>query len=115
VLGFKKFFHVIEGGKSYNIKHKNGWVTDHDEKEGIIRNHFKYNIRRGERRMQNYNWSKLNLDNPNLDELGEAFIEEDIRNTINQMPSDKAPGPDWFTRVFFKKCWDIIKFDTSIE
>ena len=27
------------------------------------------------------------------------------------MPSDKAPGPDGFTGIFFKECWDIINVD----
>ena len=27
------------------------------------------------------------------------------------MPSDKALGPDGFTGIFFKECWEIIKFD----
>ena len=27
------------------------------------------------------------------------------------MPSDKALGPDDFTGIFFKECWDIIKVD----
>jgi hypothetical protein len=25
--------------------------------------------------------------------------------------SNKAPGPDGFTGIFFKECWDIIKVD----
>jgi len=29
------------------------------------------------------------------------------------MPGDKAPGPDGFTKAFFKKCWDIIRFDLT--
>ena len=27
------------------------------------------------------------------------------------MPSEKAPGPDGFIGVFYKKCWSIIKED----
>jgi hypothetical protein len=27
------------------------------------------------------------------------------------MPSDKALGPDGFTGAFFKRCWEMIKFD----
>jgi hypothetical protein len=47
----------------------------------------------------------------NLSTLGDAFSEDEVRNAINQMPSDKAPGPDGFTGIFFKKCWGIIKDD----
>ena len=27
------------------------------------------------------------------------------------MPRDKAPGPDGFTGLFFKSCWNIVKDD----
>ena len=27
------------------------------------------------------------------------------------MPSEKAPGPDGFIGVFYKRCWPIIKAD----
>jgi len=29
------------------------------------------------------------------------------------MPTDKAPGPDGFTGIFFKECWEIIKDDLT--
>ena len=39
------------------------------------------------------------------------FSHDEVKNTINSMTSDKAPGPDGFTGAFFKACWEIIKED----
>src|SRR4051794_29055550 len=44
----------------------------------------------------------------NLDELERSFTTKEIDELINQMPTDKAPGPDGFNGSFIKKCWDII-------
>jgi hypothetical protein len=41
------------------------------------------------------------------------FSDEEIWKAINQMPQDKAPGPDGFTGLFFKSCWPIIRQDIS--
>ena len=30
---------------------------------------------------------------------------------IQQLPLDKAPGPDGYTCLFYKSCWPIIKED----
>jgi mannosylglycoprotein endo-beta-mannosidase len=46
-----------------------------------------------------------------LPSIGEPFSEDEVKTAINQMPNDKAPGPDGFTGAFFKKCWEIIKVD----
>jgi hypothetical protein len=35
----------------------------------------------------------------------------EVRAAIMDMSSDKAPGPDGFTALFFKKCWPLICFD----
>jgi len=43
--------------------------------------------------------------------LDSPITVEEVHEAINDMPSDKAPGPDGFTGAFFKKCWDVIKFD----
>jgi hypothetical protein len=48
-----------------------------------------------------------------LAELEAPFTHEEIRDTINSLPSDKAPGPDGFTGKFFKVCWEIIKEDVA--
>jgi hypothetical protein len=43
--------------------------------------------------------------------FGSAVLPGEVKETIISMPSDKAPGPDGFTGIFFKECWDIIKVD----
>jgi hypothetical protein len=37
------------------------------------------------------------------------FREEEIRRAISELPTEKAPGPDGFTRVSYRAYWDIIK------
>jgi hypothetical protein len=37
--------------------------------------------------------------------------EEELRNTIFEMPSEKAPGSDGFIETFYKSAWEIIKGD----
>jgi hypothetical protein len=39
------------------------------------------------------------------------FTKDELKNMKNQMPSDKALGPDGFMEIFIKSCWDIIKDD----
>jgi hypothetical protein len=46
-----------------------------------------------------------------LSELDSPFLEKEVRDTIADLPSDKAPGPDGFMGRFYKTCWNIIKED----
>jgi hypothetical protein len=51
------------------------------------------------------------VQNQYLQSIQGPFTKQDIDNVIKNMPSIKAPGPDGFNGVFFKKCWNIIKED----
>lgn len=43
--------------------------------------------------------------------LDTCFSEHEVWATINELPSDKAPGPDGSTGLFYKVAWPIIKQD----
>ena len=57
------------------------------------------------------NWQSLGYAMHDLSDLEAPFSLQEVQNTINAMPSDKAPGPDGFTSAFFKACWGIIQDD----
>jgi hypothetical protein len=44
--------------------------------------------------------------------LDTCFTEEEVWQAIQDMPIDKAPGPDSFTGLFYRTAWPIIKSDT---
>jgi hypothetical protein len=68
-------------------------------------------MKRPPQRRADLNWEQLQISPHNLDMLASDFTESEIKGAINQIPSDKAPGPDGFTGFFFKECWDIVKGD----
>ena len=49
-----------------------------------------------------------------LDDLEVPFTEGEVWGVINDMPNDKAPGPNGFTTLFYKRAWDIIKHDVML-
>jgi hypothetical protein len=44
-------------------------------------------------------------------ELDKRFSLEEIKDVIDHMEKNKAPGPDGFPIEFYQHCWDIVKFD----
>jgi exonuclease III len=45
--------------------------------------------------------------------LLEEVTQQEIKEALDQMHPDKAPGPDGFTARFFQHCWEIIKSDLT--
>jgi hypothetical protein len=57
------------------------------------------------------NWQELGYAHHDLEELNAPFTVEEVEKVIKEMPSEKAPGPDGFIGIFYKKCWSIVKDD----
>ncbi|XP_058776630.1 uncharacterized protein LOC131650952 [Vicia villosa] len=43
--------------------------------------------------------------------LEKPFLDSEIKEAIWDCGGDKSPGPDGYSFLFFKKCWNIIKED----
>jgi hypothetical protein len=55
--------------------------------------------------------NSLGIQSKDLSALDFCFSEEEVWDTIKELPSDRAPGPDGFTGLFYKTAWPIIKQD----
>jgi hypothetical protein len=113
-----KFFHIRASArrrKNYiHYLHSNeGMAFAHEEKEKILEECFRDHMGTSSARSMSLNWKSLGYAPRDLSELEMPFTQEEIKDTIDSMPSDKAPGPDGFTGVFFKSCWEIIKEDVT--
>jgi hypothetical protein len=57
------------------------------------------------------NFNSLGIQSKDLSALDCCFSEKEVWDTIKELPSDRAPGPDGFTGLFYKMAWPIIKQD----
>ena len=79
------------------------FAWNHDEKEKEAFDHYKTLLGTKVSRARSLNWDVLQL--PVIEEgLDDTFTEEEIKQAISCLPSDKAPGPDGYTGCFFKVC-----------
>jgi hypothetical protein len=85
--------------------------TQHGEKSMIVDDFYTRLLSLAGDRNMTVDLDRLGMSSFNLEELDSRFSEEEIWETIEQLPSDKATGPDGFTGRFYKICWPIIKED----
>jgi len=86
-------------------------LTTHEEKEENILGFYNSLLGESPDREITVNLEELNVPGFDLSELDMPFSEDEVWKTICSLPSNKAPGPDGFTRKFYKMCWPIIKRD----
>ena len=59
-------------------------------------------------------WEELGLSQVDLSDIEGEFTLDEIKLALDDMPSEKAPGPDGFSGGFYKHCWDIVKLDVLV-
>jgi hypothetical protein len=62
-------------------------------------------------RTYDLNWEALHFDQIELSAPESPISQEEVWNAILYLPQDKALGPDGFTGIFYKVCWQTTKGD----
>lgn len=68
-------------------------------------------IGKADSRERTIDLESLGLPVHDLSELELPSSKQEVLDTIRNLPSDKALGPDGFTGRFYKECWNTIKGD----
>jgi hypothetical protein len=58
-------------------------------------------------------WENLGYSPFELSELDTMINDDEIRNAVMGMHSEKAPGPDGFIGLFYEDCFEVIREDLS--
>jgi hypothetical protein len=87
------------------VHHEGQWFSSEEDKAKLVFDY--YNNILGKQFSREHS---LHLENllPQLDVSGldACFSKDEIWNTIRELPSDRAPGPDGFSNIFYKVAWD---------
>lgn len=78
---------------------------------GILSDSFKYRMGQAQGVQMGFDLAQLLQPVDGLEELSLPFSDEEINTVLKELPTDRAPGPDGFNGMFFKRCWSIIKDD----
>jgi hypothetical protein len=84
------------------LRQNSGWAVTHEDKENLIFDHFSQSLGRPPPRQLDFNWEALNLTAHLLENLGFPFNGAEIKEALDDMPTDKAPGPEGFSIAFFR-------------
>ncbi|KAM0889850.1 hypothetical protein ACQ4PT_027467 [Festuca glaucescens] len=111
-----RFFHAKASARRrksfiHRIEFEDKVHTDQQGKEEALWGFFQDLLGEPRRRQHTLNLAAMGIAPIDLSDQEVPITTEEVQAAIMDMPSDKAPGADGFTALFFKKCWPIICFD----
>lgn len=112
-----KFFHAMATERyrkniiSQILDDTGRMVTDHSEKSALFYQEFKRRLGTTVQTSMQFNLQEIIQPYDDLVHLILPFNNKEIDELILDLPNDKAPGPDGFNTMFFKKSWHIIRND----
>uniref|UniRef100_A0A0E0DYK4 Uncharacterized protein n=1 Tax=Oryza meridionalis TaxID=40149 RepID=A0A0E0DYK4_9ORYZ len=109
-----KFFHLKANSRRrknfiQSLQTPTGIAVTNQDKEEELYRFSKKRLGTNFQRSVWLNWTSLQIPSADLADLEGDISEEEPRNTIFEMPSEKAPGPDGFIGAFYKSAWEITK------
>jgi len=110
-----RFFHLQSCHRSrknhiVSALHDGNWVAAEESKADLIFNYYNELLGKPFVHAQGLTLDSL-LPQLELGDLDRCFSEEEIWAVVRDLLSDRAPGPDGFTALFYKVAWGTIKAD----
>ena len=111
-----RFFHLKINARRrkshiHALQHDNHFLTTHAEKEQALHEHFSVALGSAAAPSRTILWESLDLPQVDGGGLDIPFTAAEIWAAIKDSPTEKAPGPDGFTGMFYRSCWPIIRSD----
>jgi hypothetical protein len=109
-----KLFHVVANGRRTknfiaSVRVGEQIFTDQGDKETAFFTAYATLIGEIRCRERMVDMAALGIEAKDLHDLEVLFSEEEVWRVVQELPSDRAPGPDGFTGLFYQKAWGIIK------
>ncbi|XP_058754722.1 uncharacterized protein LOC131627879 [Vicia villosa] len=112
-----RYFHtVMKRGLRRNylghISSTNGIISKVEEVKEVIFEHLESKFKESVEPRPGLDgdiFNKLNLEDKNSLEV--PFEENEIKEAAWSCDGSKSPGPDGYSILFYKKCWEIVKSD----
>jgi hypothetical protein len=94
-----------------SIKVEGMELVHNEEMAEALFNHFVAILGQPFQRRQNIDLQAIGIPSTVFQQLDGLFSEQEVWETISELPADKAPGPDGFSGLFYKLAWPTIKAD----